>query len=168
MIRQTALLLVLWGGMVLGQPKELPLPSVERVSVHDLQQLMRRDSGDVVVVNFWATWCKPCREEMPSLLRLRKKFGKDRLTLLLVSADDTDDVEHDVRPMLRDAGVDFPTYIANESYETFLTALNPRWKGALAVPMTLVYTPGGALAETMIGGKEYRDFASAVGKALTK
>jgi peroxiredoxin len=54
----------------------------KRVSLHDLR-------GKVVVLNFWATWCPPCVEEMPSLIAMQNQM-KDRVTVLAVSTDDSD------------------------------------------------------------------------------
>ena len=45
--------------------------------------------GKVVLVNFWATWCPPCREEMPSLQAVQNKFGQHALTILALSVDDS-------------------------------------------------------------------------------
>jgi cytochrome c biogenesis protein CcmG/thiol:disulfide interchange protein DsbE len=56
------------------------------VALHDFR-------GKVVVLNFWATWCPPCVEEMPSLVQLQDKM-KDRITVLAVSVDVDDDAYH--------------------------------------------------------------------------
>ncbi|HEV2617248.1 MAG TPA: TlpA disulfide reductase family protein, partial [Candidatus Acidoferrales bacterium] len=62
--------------------------------------------GKVVVLNFWATWCPPCVEEMPSLVQMQKKFqGKD-VTVLAVSVDDDPDAYH---KFLKDHAVDLLT-----------------------------------------------------------
>jgi len=160
--------LVLCASMVLGQAKQSSLLKVEQITFPELQQIMHSDSGKAVLVNVWATWCKPCREEMPALLRLKKTFPKKKFTLILVSADDADDLEHDVRPMLKKLGVNFTTYIVKDSYEPFLMGMIPQWNGALALPMTFVYDTKGALADWMVGSKEYENFKEAVTKVVAE
>ena len=76
--------------------------------------------GKPVVLNFWATWCPPCVEEMPSLLELHKELG-DKVTILAVS-EDADDSAY--RQFIRDHGVDLLTVRdtrqnTNEVYGTF-------------------------------------------------
>src|SRR5205085_7259097 len=61
--------------------------------------------GKIVVLNFWATWCPPCIEEMPSLVQMQKQL-QDRVTVLGVSVDDDAD---DYHKFLKDHGIDFLT-----------------------------------------------------------
>src|SRR5712692_7240151 len=68
--------------------KHETLPQVEALKYSQLKEMMRRDSGHVILVNTWASWCKPCRKEMPALLRLKKKFEKKNFTLIVLSADE--------------------------------------------------------------------------------
>ncbi len=53
------------------------------------QQWLSALRGKVVLVNFWATWCSPCREELPSLQALQKKFPSNDLVILALSVDDS-------------------------------------------------------------------------------
>ncbi len=55
-----------------------------------LAQLLARHKGQPVVINFWATWCEPCREEMPSLARLATRWQAKGLTVLTVAVADND------------------------------------------------------------------------------
>ncbi len=59
--------------------------------------------GQVVVLNFWATWCPPCVEEMPSLLQMQRKMKEKGVTVLAVSVDADDNAYH---RFLKDHGVD--------------------------------------------------------------
>ncbi len=160
--------LVFCASIALGQVKQTSLPKVEKITFPELEQIMHRDSGKVVFVNLWATWCKPCMVEMPALLRLKKTFSKKKFTLILLSTDDADDLERDVRPMLRKMGVGFTTYIVKDSPEPFMIAMNPKWNGAIGLPMTYVYDTRGALVDMMLGSHEYEDFKDAVTKAMGK
>lgn len=151
-----------------GQGKGTSLPPVQKVTYAGLEEIIHRDSGKVILVNAWATWCKPCREEMPALVRLQKKFQKKNLKLILLSADETDILESEVRPMLKKLGVTFASYIMNDRQETFMSAMNPKWNGAFALPTTYVYDKQGKLIDMMVGGREYEDFRSAVTKLMMK
>jgi thiol-disulfide isomerase/thioredoxin len=64
-------------------PKALALKSLDG-SVHDLAKYR----GKVVLVNFWATWCEPCRDEMPSIERLKEKFAGQPFDVLAVNVDE--------------------------------------------------------------------------------
>lgn len=70
------------------------------VSLHDLR-------GKIVVLNFWATWCPPCIEEMPSLVQMQRQLG-DKVTVFAVSTDSDEDVEKYQR-FLRDRNVQLLT-----------------------------------------------------------
>jgi peroxiredoxin len=61
--------------------------------------------GQVVMINFWATWCGPCREELPELERLRARYQRGGFVLLGVSVDDSPNAARD---MARRLGVQFP------------------------------------------------------------
>jgi len=62
--------------------------------------------GKIVVLNFWATWCPPCVEEMPSLVQMQKKFQSKNVTVLAVSVDDDADAYH---KFLKDHAIDLLT-----------------------------------------------------------
>ena len=151
-----------------GQERHDTLPEVKKLKYAELQEIIHRDSSNVVFVNAWATWCKPCREEIPALVRLKKKFQKKNFRLILLSADDLDILDKEVRPALKKLGVDFSTYIMDEKQETFMSAMNPDWNGALALPTTYVHDKDGKLVDMMVGGKEYEEFRDVVTKLMSK
>ena len=67
--------------------------------------------GKVVLVNFWATWCEPCRDEMPALGRLQKKLDPKRFVVLAVNADEP---ESRIRKFLEQTPLGFPTLLDPE------------------------------------------------------
>ncbi|HUL43276.1 MAG TPA: TlpA disulfide reductase family protein [Bacteroidota bacterium] len=138
---------------------------VKPVSVAELKSIIHADSGHVVLVNVWATWCKWCKEEMPDILKLRSKLEKKGFRLILVSADDLDILDHDVKPTLRKLGVRFSSFIVNEPKEDeFINGMSPDWNGAL--PTSFIYNRNGVLSETLVGEKSIGEFEKAVNKYL--
>lgn len=130
-----------------------------------IKELVQQNKGKVVLVNVWATWCAPCREEMPALLSLRRQFRDKGFELILVSADEPEFIRTKVQPMLKEFGVDFLTYINHDSTdEAFIAGMNPDWNGAL--PTSFLYDREGRLAEMMIGGKSYEQFDTSIKKLL--
>ena len=141
------------------------LPPVEGVDHSRIQEIVAQNRGKVVLVNAWATWCEPCREEMPALVKLRKEFHDKGFELVLVSADEPELVNTKVRPMLQGFGVDFESYINTVgSDEAFIAGMSPKWNGAL--PTSFVYDRTGKLAEMMIGGKSFEQLKEKVVKLL--
>lgn len=102
----------------------------------DVIQEVERSRGSVVLVNVWATWCTPCREELPDLLRLQRELADRGFRLILVSADVTSQ-----RPaaaaLLASQGVGFPTFAKAQGDQDFIDGLDTRWSGAL--PASLLF-----------------------------
>lgn len=122
----------------------LPPPLSDGVSVgglDDLQAALASARGRVLVVNYWATWCQPCRDEMPAFVRLAKESSPDDLAVLGVSADFVDEVESQVIPFKRSAGMTFPVLVYNGDPESMINAVHPRWQGDL--PATAIYSRNG-------------------------
>jgi thiol-disulfide isomerase/thioredoxin len=148
--------------VALGAPccRNAPAP-VERADHDTILRLVKEGGAKAAIVNVWATWCEPCRKEMPDLLRLRERYRKEGFDLILVSADDPDSAETAVRRVLGKFGVDFTTYIEKDSTdEVFINGMSREWSGAL--PASFLFAKGGELRDVMIGEKSYAEFESRV------
>ncbi len=139
-------------------------PSLRPVKAKRLKAILKKKRGKVVVLNFWATWCAPCREEFPALIKLYQQYRSRGLELILVSADDREQQDR-VEAFLKQARVNFVTYISEEeSYETLAGFLAPDWIGGL--PTTLVFDRKGQLAKSLVGGQNYEVFHKVVAPLL--
>ncbi len=148
------------------QIKQNVLPPVEKIDHVKILQRVQQNHGKVTLVNVWATWCAPCKEEMPNLVKLRQKFVDKGFDLILVSIDDVEQADSIVAATLKQFNIDFQTYIKNDSTdEAFINGMNPNWSGAL--PTSFVYDKDGKLVETLVGERKYEQFEEAV-KALMK
>jgi len=144
-------------------PSPSMYPAVEPIASGGIHSRVA-DGRGVTVVNLWATWCAPCRAEMPALLRVARAHQGDGVRLMLVSVD-FDDQLPAVRKFLAGHGVDQTTYFKNEDDQTFINAVNPQWSGAL--PATLIYDRKGRLVEFWEGAADENRFEHAVIAALT-
>src|SRR5687768_12507678 len=68
--------------------------------------------GKLVLLNFWATWCSPCVEEMPYFVTLAKKYESKGLRFIAVSADDEDSAKEDVKAFAQKTGIEVTPYVA--------------------------------------------------------
>lgn len=128
------------------------------------RDLLARHRGRVVLVDFWATWCEPCRTEMPVLASLEKKWRARGLVLVTVSADEPEQ-EPDARAFLSGAGVNGPAYIKRaRNDEAFIDAIDPKWTGAL--PALFLYDRQGGKAASFIGETEASEIEAALRKLL--
>ncbi len=119
-----------------------------------------REAGDgAVLVNVWATWCVPCREEFPDLVRLHRELSGEGFDLLLVSADFDTEIE-EVRAFLADQGVDFETYQKHENDMQFIDGMNPEWSGAL--PASFLYDGSGTLRRFWQGRAAYEELRAEI------
>lgn len=110
---------------------------VRVVKLPALQQQLQRPSDTVYVVNFWATWCKPCIEELPHFEQLRARYARQKVQVLLVSLDFPSKLDAKVRPFVQRQALKSPVWLLNESDQNaYIDAIDPQWSGAL--PFTLI------------------------------
>jgi thiol-disulfide isomerase/thioredoxin len=97
--------------------------------------------GKVVLLNFWATWCPPCREEIPELISLQKQY-KDRLQIVGVSEDD--DPPQKVLQFVQRTGMNYPVVMATSE-------LTDAYGGVPALPTSFVIDPQGRVVQRHTG-----------------
>lgn len=132
-------------GLVFGSLLAATAPALAPATADTVLQEVRKPGASVTLVNVWATWCVPCREEFPDLLRLRKTYAKQGLRLVLVNAD-FGDARAEALKFLSDQGVDFATLHKEQDDDAFITALGGGWSGAL--PATFVFDGAGTLKDS--------------------
>jgi thiol-disulfide isomerase/thioredoxin len=161
--------LVISAGRISAQIKETEesLPAVIPVSLEQLMDRMKADSGNVLLLNVWASWCKPCRDEMPALVKLQKTYYGKGFRLIMIAIDDLEIMDTIIKPILKKNSVSFPTYILSGTPdEVFIEKMHPEWSGAL--PASFIYGREGTLIEMMMGGKSYQQFERVVSKLLKR
>jgi thiol-disulfide isomerase/thioredoxin len=137
-------------------------PIVEVVDTARLLALLAgaRQDGPVVM-NFWATWCPPCVNEMPVLADFARAYASKGVTVMGVSVDHPDTVDERVRPFVTRRRLPFPVYVLTErSPEAVGKALGVDWGGA--VPATFVFDRSGCLIRSWFEEITWSDLTAAV------
>ncbi len=106
-------------------------------------------SGKVVLVNFWATWCPPCREELPSLERLWQSLNHEKFAILAVNLGQGPDAIFEFVGALNPA-LTFPILLDRNS------AVFKSWSG-MAIPTTFVVNQDGRIVYRAVGGRRFDD-----------
>ncbi len=125
-------------------PRERALFAASLPDLDGNPQSMEQYRGKVLVVNFWASWCPPCIEEMPGFVRLQDKY-RDRDVLFVGIALDEPEA---VQPFMRELGINYPVLTADIAGYDLLRAVGDE-KGVM--PFTLVIGRDGLIVDSKGG-----------------
>lgn len=130
-----------------------------------LDSIREANIGNVLVINLWAYWCAPCKEEFPELVRLYRDYKDRGVKLIFVSLDFPETYETQTIPYLKEQGVDFDTYYnAFDKDEQLINYMDINWEGG--IPGTFIYAKDGNPAVSLIGKRTYDVFEKSVVKLL--
>jgi thiol-disulfide isomerase/thioredoxin len=111
---------------------------VEIIKIDGLQKLLKEENHKLHIINFWATWCKPCVKELPQFTELARTHPD--ISISLVSLDFIQDLETKVYPFLDKKDIDLRVLLIDElDYNLWIDLVDPSWSGA--IPATLIIEP---------------------------
>lgn len=153
--------LALLAGCSRAIPPEPPAPAgIVNLDETKWEQLRAQHRGRVLLVNFWATWCDPCREEFPGLVRLHRTYRDRGLSLVAISMDEPESVAA-IEHFLKSQGAQFGSYRHNfRDFAALIDSINPRWGGA--IPATFLYDRQGKLVSSWQSATRYEEFERAL------
>ncbi|MGD1211105.1 MAG: TlpA disulfide reductase family protein [Candidatus Acidiferrales bacterium] len=131
------------------------------IDLNGYKDMVARYQGKPLLVNFWATWCGPCRNEYPIIISLAKEYAPQGLQVVGVSLDEDSDMGL-VRRFLDQAHPGFPNYRQKPGIDVdaFYSGVNPDWKGTM--PQTDFYGRDGHLARYFVGERNRDAFVQAI------
>lgn len=113
---------------------------VKTIDEKGLSNLLKNRDGKVLFINFWATWCVPCREEFPDIVKLAKNFPK--VEFIAISLDHPDEIKSKIQPFLKKMKTPFKNYVAKfKDDQILIEMINKDWNGA--IPATAIYSSNG-------------------------
>jgi len=153
-----------------AQRRKAKLPaskiSISTIDADGLAAVIKRGANSKpLLVNFWATWCDPCREEFPDLVKIDKQYRPQGLDFTAVSLDDLTELKTSVPRFLREMRVTVPTYLLNVSDpEMAINRVDPQWSGAL--PATFLFDAQGNLVYKRLGRIKVDELTAAIEKVI--
>ena len=125
-------------------PKQIVnLPKVTQINEVGLKTAIKTN-GKPLLVNFWATWCDPCREEFPDLVKIDADY-KGKIDFITVSLDDLAEINRDVPKFLSGMKAQMPAYLLKvEDEGAVISSITKDWQGGL--PFTILYNEKGDIA----------------------
>ncbi len=130
-----------------SEAKKLSAESLFSASLPDVQgqnQAISQWQGKVIVVNFWATWCTPCQEEIPEFIESQKKFHDQGLVYLGIALDQA----NKVKTFSEEFGINYPVLVGGLNAWSLAEATGNRMS---VLPYTVVINRSGMIVETYVG-----------------
>ncbi len=114
---------------------------VKIISFAELEQEMDIEDDTLRVFNFWATWCKPCVEEMPCFIEAGKSFTQQKIKIILVSLDFRKHIESRLVPFIEKNQISLPVWLLDApDANAWIDKVSPQWEGS--IPATLFTRQG--------------------------
>jgi thiol-disulfide isomerase/thioredoxin len=141
----------------LGIAYASPAPDFTLESLEGRNMRLSDFRGKAVLLNFWATWCSPCKIEMPWFIELQNEYASQGLQIVGVAMDDSS--REDIAKFAKDMGVNYPVLIGKE-------AVGDAYGGVPALPESFFIGRDGKIVDKIIGLRGKGDIEDAIRKAL--
>lgn len=140
-----------------------PAAVVSKIDQKRFSELIK-PRGKPLLINFWATWCEPCRDEFPELVKIDAEY-KGKIDFITISLDFEEDIATGVPKFLASMKAPMPTYVLITPDETAaISMVSKDWSGGL--PMTVLFKPDGGTAYFRQGIVRYAILQKEIDKVL--
>jgi thiol-disulfide isomerase/thioredoxin len=151
-----------------GRPAKPQKPIVvSAIDTEALKTMVTEQRERPLLINFWATWCDPCRDEFPDLVKIDRDYRPHAMDFVTISLDDFSDIKTSVPKFLGSMKANMPAYLLNVSDpEPAIDLIDPGWAGSL--PATFLYNAKGELVYKHLGRVDPKELRAAIDKLVKK
>lgn len=142
-------------------PAAGPKPTL--LTMDGLQKALKKNRGRAVLLHFWATWCLPCLEELPTISQFAKEMKPRGLDVVSISLDSSS-AKTKVSEVLQLRAPNLSPYIYSDDTGRLLSAIDPQWQGA--IPAVFAYDQKGEMRGRFISGASRQQLVDLVGYML--
>jgi thiol-disulfide isomerase/thioredoxin len=112
--------------------------SIPVVNFKQLEPELHKKNDTVYLVNFWATWCSPCRDELPAIEQVREKYKDQKFRVLLVSMDMPKQLNSRLVPFIKSNQIKSDVILLDDPHQNeWIDKVDPGWSGE--IPFTVIY-----------------------------
>ena len=143
------------------------IPGIKVIQFDEIQKLLSTKSDSVYVLNFWATWCKPCVEELPHFEKITRDYKGQKVKVILICMDFKSKLKERVIPFVKKNGIISEVLLLNEpDYNSWIDKINPKWTGS--IPATLILKGSTATNNFYEQSFEYEQLKIATDKVINQ
>lgn len=142
---------------LVGDLQGAQAPDFELTSLDGRKVKLSDFRGKAVVLNFWATWCAPCKIEMPWFVELQREYGAQGFQIVGVAMDDSS--KEDIAKFAQDMGVNYPVLLGKE-------AVGEEYGGVPALPESFFIGRDGKIVDKIIGLRGRAEIEDAIKRTL--
>jgi thiol-disulfide isomerase/thioredoxin len=157
MIRSALILTLVLGSISWLTPSELRAdPKISEITAAGLEDVIAQGKGKVQIVDFFATWCPPCRMEIPGFVDLQNKYGSDKLSIIGISVDQGP--VNVVENFARELNINYDVYVGGSEIA--------RKYRVRAIPTTYIYDTQGKEVKRHVGFVSQEEFDKEISALL--
>ena len=118
--------------------KDLTAQDIPVYNFAQFEPLLHQKNDTTYVINFWATWCKPCVEELPHFMEINSQYADKKFKMILVSLDFKSQMESKLIPFVDTQGINAEVILLDDlDYNSWINKVNRSWTGS--IPATVIY-----------------------------
>lgn len=140
---------------------------VEKIQFSKIEQIFQSKNDTTYLINFWATWCSPCVEELPFMEKINQEYARKKLKVILVSMDMSLQLESKLIPFIKSKNIKSSVWLLDAvNANDWIDKISPTWSGA--IPATIIVNTSKKLREFYEKEFKYEELNRLVLKAISE